>query len=97
MNRTTAMSSAMTSAMSATMNPMVASAPKARAAAARVPASKSLVQRFADWLAKEQSSATETEHRRLLDLAVDHSDLEWRIQELDRRWSHSGGIGGSRA
>ena len=96
MNRTTAMSSARTSAMSATMNPMVASAPRAHAAAARAPALKSLVQCFADWLAREHASATETEHRLLLDLAVDHSDLEWRIQALDRRWSHSPGVGGSR-
>ena len=50
------------------------------------------------WLTSLRANTIETEHRMLLDLAVDHSDLEWRVLELDRRRSQSGfGVGGSRS
>ena len=55
---------------------------------------RSLLTRY---LAALHANTTEAEHRNWLDLAVDHCDLEWRVCELDRRWSQSGlAVGGSR-
>ena len=48
------------------------------------------------WLAALRPNDIEAEHRLLLDLAVDHSDLEWRILELDRRSQSGFSVGGSR-
>jgi hypothetical protein len=49
------------------------------------------------WLASLCANTTETEHRMLLDFAVDHSDLEWRTLDLGRRLGRSGlSVGGSR-
>jgi hypothetical protein len=51
---------------------------------------------LARWLAAAKRAHTiENEHRTLLDLAVDHSDLEWRVLELNRRPA-SFSVGGAR-
>ena len=52
---------------------------------------------FARWLDSLRANNIETEHRMLLDLAVDHSDLEWRALDLGRHFGQSGfKVGGSR-
>jgi hypothetical protein len=84
MNRTTTMNEmiATRTTLHSTPLPMPADAPRSL---------------LARWLASLRANTIETEHRMLLDLAVDHSDLEWRTLDLGRRLGRSGlSVGGSR-
>jgi hypothetical protein len=55
------------------------------------------IARVSGWLRAQRRSSRAIEDGLFLARAVDHCDLQWRTQQVERRWAAGGfGIGGSR-
>ena len=53
------------------------------------------IARVRGWLRAQRRSSRAIEDGLFFARAVDHCDLEWRMQRMGRRWAHGFGIGGA--
>ena len=53
------------------------------------------IARVRGWLHAQRRSSRAIADGLFLARAVDHCDLEWRMQRMGRRWAHGFGIGGA--